>query len=82
MSQRIFYISCTLIWVRIIPVKVDRSLTGIIRLYKNNHVKAKLFIQVFMHLCLVRQWLLCGGEKTGQSNTFQKILWYVDKGED
>ena len=63
MSQRIFYISCTLLWVRIIPVKVDRSLTGIIRLYKNNHVKAKLFIQVFMHLCLVRLRLSCGRQK-------------------
>ena len=29
-----FYYSCgTLIWVRIIPVKVDQSLTGIIRTY-------------------------------------------------
>ena len=63
MSQRIFYISSTLLWVRIIPVKVDRSLTGIIRLYKNNHVKAKIFIQVFMHLCLVRLRLSCGRQK-------------------
>ena len=39
--------------------------------YKNIHVKANLFIHAFMHLCLVRLWLLCGGEKTGQSNTFQ-----------
>ena len=35
-----------------------------------------------MHLCLVRLWLLCGGEKTVESNTFLKILWYVDIGED
>ena len=35
-----------------------------------------------MHLCLVRLWLLCGGKKTGQSNTFLQFLWYVDKGGD
>ena len=34
------------------------------------HINAKLFIHAFMHLCLVRLWLLCGGEKTGESNTF------------
>ena len=81
MSQRSFYISCTLLWVRIIPVKVDRSLTGIFRLYKNIHVKANVFILAFMHLCLVRLWLL-RGEKTGESNTFLYFLWYSDKGED
>ena len=100
--KKFFYNSCgTLIWVRIIPVKVDRSLIGIIRTYiiiyilycstkplvffqsRLNgkmqvyfspqfyvHINAKLFMQAFMHLCLVRLWLLCGGEKTGQSNTF------------
>ena len=34
-----------------------------------------------MQLCLVRLWLLCGGEKAGQSNTFLYLL-YVDKGGD
>ena len=46
------------------------------------HINAKLFVHAFMHLCLVRLWLLCGGEKTVESNTFLKILWYVDMGED
>ena len=33
-SQKVFHNSCgTLIWVRIIPVKVDRSLIGTIRTY-------------------------------------------------
>ena len=35
-----------------------------------------------MHLRLVRLWLLCGAEKTVESNTFIKFLWYVDMGED
>ena len=46
------------------------------------HINAKLFVHAFMHLCLVRLWLLCGGEKTVRSNTFLKILLYVDMGED
>ena len=29
------------------------------------HINAKLLIHAFVHLCLVRLWLLCGGEKTG-----------------
>ena len=58
------------------------SLTGIIRLYKNIHVKTKLFIQAFMHLYLVRLKLLYGRQKMGESNIFLKILWYVDMGED
>ena len=29
------------------------------------HINAKLLIHAFMHLCLVRLSLLCGGEKTG-----------------
>ena len=33
------------------------------------HIKAKLFIHAFMHLCLVRLRLSCGGEKTDESNT-------------
>ena len=39
------------------------------------HINAKLFIHAFMHLCLVRLWLLCGGEKMVESNTFLKFLW-------
>ena len=38
------------------------------------HINAKLFIHAFMHLCLVRLWLLCG-EKTGDSKTFLYFLW-------
>ena len=34
------------------------------------HVIAKLFMHAFAHLCLFRLWLLCGGEKTGDSNFF------------
>ena len=34
------------------------------------HINAKLFVHAFMHLCLVRLWLLCGGEKTGKSKKF------------
>ena len=34
------------------------------------HINAKLIIHAFMHLYLVRLWLLCGGEKTGESNNF------------
>ena len=45
------------------------------------HINAKLFIHAFMHLFLVRLWLLCG-EKTGESNTFSYFLWYSDKGKD
>ena len=91
----LFYTSCgTLIRVRIIPVKLDRILTGIIRTYiityilycstkplvffqsRLNgkvqvyfppqfyvHIKAKLFMQAFMHLCLVRLRLSCGRQK-------------------
>ena len=82
------------------PVKLDRSLIGIIRtyiiIYIRNcstkplvffqsrlnekvqvyfspqfyvHINAKLLIHAFMHLFLVRLWLLCGGEKTVESNT-------------
>ena len=103
--QILFYKSCgTLICLRIIPVKLDRSLTGIIRTYINFtsftvlqycwffhsrlnvdvqvnfspqfyvHINAKLFIHAFMHLCLVRLWLLCGGEKTGKSKKIFIIL--------
>ena len=50
--------------------------------YKKIHVKAKLFIQAFMHLCLVRLRLLCGRQKTGESKIFLYFLWYVDMGED
>ena len=38
------------------------------------HINAKLFVHAFMHLCLVRLWLLCG-EKTGESKTFLYFLW-------
>ena len=39
MSRILFYISCgTLIRVRIIRVKLDRSLTGFIRTYINIHI--------------------------------------------
>ena len=34
------------------------------------HINAKLFIHTFMQLCLVRLWLLCDGEKTGESKSF------------
>ena len=43
------------------------------------HLNAKSFIHAFMHLCLVRLWLLEGGEKTGESNIFFQVLvvrWY------
>ena len=101
-SQILFYTSCgTLIRVRIIPVKLDRILTGIIRTYiityilycstkplvffhsRLNvevqvnfspqfyvHICAKLLIHAFIHLSLVPLWLLCGGEKTGESKSF------------
>ena len=101
-SQILFYTSCgTLIRVRIIPVKLDRILTGIIRTYiiiyivycstkplvffhsRLNvevqvnflpqfyvHINGKLFLHAFMQLCLVRLWLLCDGEKTGESKSF------------
>ena len=83
------------------PVKLDRSLTGIIRTYiiiyilycstkplvffqsRFNvevqvnfspqfyvHINAKSFIHAFIHLGLVPLWLLCGGEKTGESKSF------------
>ena len=82
-SQKNFYNPCgTLIWLRSIAVKFDRNLTRVIRTYTIIHIKAKLFMQAFMHLCLVRLWLLSGGEKTVESNTFFKILWYVNMGED
>ena len=102
MSQILFYTSCgTLIRVGIIPVKLDRILTGIIRTYiilyilycstkplvffhsRLNvevqvnfspqfyvHICAKLFIHAFIQLSLVPLWLLCGGEKTGESKSF------------
>ena len=67
--------SCgTLIWVRIKPVKVDRSFTGILRTY--------VIIHASTHLCSVRLWLLGGREKTVESNIFLYFLWYVDMGED
>ena len=34
------------------------------------HVNGKLFLHAFMQLCLVRLWLLCDGEKTGESKSF------------
>ena len=34
------------------------------------HINGELFIHAFMQLCLVRLRLLCGAEKTGESNTF------------
>ena len=34
------------------------------------HINGKLFLHAFMQLCLVRLWLLCGGEKTGESKSF------------
>ena len=74
-SNIFFYISCgTLIWVRIIPFKVDPSLTALIRTYINIHASA--------HLCLVRLKLLCGKQKTGESKFFLYFLWYVVMGED
>ena len=33
------------------------------------HICAKLFIHAFIHLSLVPLWLLCGGEKTGESKS-------------
>ena len=33
------------------------------------HINGK-FLHAFMQLCLVRLWLLCGGEKTDESNNF------------
>ena len=71
-SNIFFYISCgTLIWVRIIPFKVGPSLTALIRTYINIHASA--------HLCLVRLKLLCGKQKTGESNFFYNscgtLLW-------
>ena len=35
------------------------------------HINGK-FLHAFMQLCLVRLWLLCGGEKTDESNNFYK----------
>ena len=46
------------------------------------HINAKLFIHAFIHLGLVLLWLLCGREKTGESKSFLKSLWYVDMGEN
>ena len=46
------------------------------------HINGKLFLHAFMQLCLVRLWLLCDGEKTGESKSFLKSLWYVDMGEN
>ena len=46
------------------------------------HINAKLFIHAFIHLSLVPLWLLCGGEKTGESKSFLQFLWYVDMGEN
>ena len=70
-ESKFFYISCgTLICLRIIPVEVDRNLTRTIRTYKNIHIKAKLFMQAFMHLCVVQLGLSCRGEKTAQSKSF------------
>ena len=37
-------------------------------------INGKLFIHAFMQLCLIRLWLLCGGEKTGESKSFFIIL--------
>ena len=109
-SNIFFYNSCgTLIWVRIIPVKVDRSLIGIIRTYiiiyilycstkplvffqsRLNgkvqgyfspqfyvHIKAKLFMQAFMHLCLVRLGLSCREEKRLSQKVFNNsctLIW-------
>ena len=34
------------------------------------HMNAKLFIHAFNYLSLVPLWLLCGGEKTGESKSF------------
>ena len=109
--KKFFYNSCgTLIWVRIIPVKVDRSLIGIIRTYiiiyilycstkplvffqsRLNgkvqvyfspqfyvHIKAKLFMQAFMHLCLVRLGLSCREEKRLSQKVFNNscgtLIW-------
>ena len=107
--KKFFYNSCgTLICVRIIPVKVDRSLIGIIRTYiiiyilycstkplvffqsRLNgkvqvyfspqfyvHIKAKLFMQAFMHLCLVRLGLSCREEKRLSQKVFNNSLIWV-----
>ena len=110
-SQILFYTSCgTLIRVRIIPVKLDRILTGIIRTYiityilycstkplvffqsRLNgkvqvyfspqfyvHIKAKLFMQAFMHLCLVRLGLSSREEKRLSQKVFNNscgtLIW-------